>query len=185
MSASKRVLVPIADGTEEIEAVTIIDILRRAGVDVVTASVGELEITASRGVRLVADCLISQCLDREFDMIALPGGIPGAEHLRDCPALIKILHHHDKAGKWLAAICAAPVVTLQPHGFLDNRLATCHPGRQSALHNRTAAHNRVVTDHNLVTSQGPGTAIEFSLQLVKLLCGEKKAAEVAAPLVIL
>jgi 4-methyl-5(b-hydroxyethyl)-thiazole monophosphate biosynthesis len=123
----KHVLVPIADGTEEIEAVTIIDVLRRAGADVTVASVNDLQVTASRGVRLVADCLIGQCVDRDHDLVVLPGGMPGAEHLRDSRELKRILQHHSDAGRLLGAICAAPAVVLEPHGLLENRKATCHP----------------------------------------------------------
>lgn len=184
MSSLKKVLVPIAYGTEEIEAVVIIDILRRAGIEVVVASVSTMQILASRGVKITADCLLEQCLHDEFDMIVLPGGIPGAEHLRDHKPLIEMLHRHQQAGKYIAAICASPVVVLLPHGFLANHRATCHPGRQNALPNKEAAHQRVVHDGNLITSQGPGTAMEFALKLVALLVGETKAAETATPLVM-
>ncbi|MCP5051259.1 MAG: DJ-1 family protein [bacterium] len=181
---SKRVLVPIADGCEELEAVAIIDVLKRAGADVVVASVDRLQVTASRGVKLVADGLIGECVDDRFDLIALPGGMPGAEHLRDSVELVELLKRQRREDKLYAAICAAPVVALQPHGLLEGRKATCHPGRHDVLVNAEAAHNRLVVDGNLTTSQGPGTAVEFALKLVERLFGEEKARDVAGPMVV-
>ncbi len=181
---SKRVLVPIADGCEELEAVAIIDVLKRAGAEVVVASVDQLQVTASRGVKLVADRLIADCLDEDYDLIALPGGMPGAEHLRDSKELVELLKRQNRKNKLYAAICAAPVVTLQPHGLLEGRKATCHPGRHSNLDNAEAANERVVVDRNLTTSQGPGSAIEFALKLTAHLFGEQKARDVAGPMVV-
>jgi 4-methyl-5(b-hydroxyethyl)-thiazole monophosphate biosynthesis len=180
----KRVLVPIADGSEEIEAVCLIDILRRAGAEVTVASVGALQITASRGLRIVADCLIDQCQATAFDLIALPGGMPGAERLRDSPALVRILKGQQARGAPYAAICAAPAVVLAPHGLLAHKRATCHPAFSRDLAGATPVDQRVVVDGNVVTSRGPGTALEFALALVALLFGEDRAAAVAAPLVM-
>lgn len=181
---SKEVLVPIANGTEEIEAVCIIDVLRRAGASVTVASVDELQITASRGVKLVADTLISDCLDQTYDLVVLPGGMPGAEHLRDSQELETILKRQMEQEKYYGAICASPAVVLQHHGLLDQRLATSHPSFVDHLANTDSAESRVVVDGNCVTSRGPGTALEFALKLVELLYGEEKAAEVAAPMVM-
>ena len=181
---SKKVLVPIANGTEEIEAVCIIDVLRRAGASVTVASVDELQITASRGVKLVADTLIGDCLDQTYDLVVLPGGMPGAEHLRDSQELETILKRQREQEKYYGAICASPAVVLQHHGLLDQRLATSHPSFVDHLANTDAAESRVVVDGNCVTSRGPGTALEFALKLVELLYGEEKAAEVAAPMVM-
>ena len=183
-SSVPKVLVPIADGTEEIEAVCIIDILRRAGVDVTVASVGELQITASRGVKIVADCRIDDCRAVRYDLIALPGGIPGAENLRDSHVLTEILKAQKQAGRWLGAICAAPAVVLGPHGLLEGCQATAHPAFVDQLADRKRADERVVVDGGCVTSRGPGTAVEFALQLVALLCGDAKAREVADPMVL-
>ncbi|MDQ1351218.1 MAG: protein deglycase [Acidobacteriota bacterium] len=186
---SKRVLVPIADGAEEIEAVAIIDVLRRAGAEVTVASVmkDQLQVTASRGVKLVADQPINKCMDIPFDLIALPGGIPGAQHLHDSKELTQLLERQNQGGKLYAAICAAPAVVLFPHGLLSHRRATCHPGRVKTFENTDteAVNARVVVDGNCITSQGPGTAIEFSLKLVELLFGPEKAKEVADPMVVL
>ena len=181
---SKKVLVPIADGCEEIEAVTIIDILRRAGADVVVASVDQLQVTASRAVKLVADRLISECAAGTYDLIALPGGMPGAEHLRDSKELVQMLKRQKEEGKLYAAICVSPAVVFQPHGLLEGKKATCHPGRVDALENTEAVDFPVVVDGNCITSRGPGTAMEFSLKLVELLFGEQKMKEVRGPLVI-
>ena len=181
---TRQVLVPIADGSEEIEAVTIIDVLRRAGAEVTVASVGGLQVTASRGVRLVADCLIGQCLEHAYDLVVLPGGMPGAEHLRDNRELKGILRRQSDAGRLVGAICAAPAVVLESHGLLENRRATCHPNHVKSLHDPTAAGARVLVDGAVVTSQGPGTAMAFALKLVELLFGPEHMEAVAAPMVI-
>ena len=183
-AAAPRVLVPIADGTEEIEAVCIIDVLRRAGVAVTVASVGALQVTASRGVKLVADCLIDQCRRESYDMVVLPGGIPGAENLRDSEVLVEIIKAQREAGGWLGAICAAPAVVLAAHALLEGCRATAHPAFVDRLEDQTRVEERVVVDGRCVTSRGPGTALEFALRLVALLCGEDKAREVAAPMVL-
>ncbi len=180
----KTVLVPIADGSEEIEAVTIIDVLRRAEAEVTVASVSGLQITASRGVKLMADCLIAACADKRFDLVVLPGGIPGAEHLRDNAELKAILKHQQAHGGLYGAICAAPAVVLEPHGLLRDRQATSHPGFVDQLSDPSAAESRVVVDGNCITSRGPGTAMEFALQLVEILFGSQKRSAVAGPMVV-
>lgn len=180
----KRALVPIADGSEEIESVAIIDVLRRAGAEVTVASVDGLQITASRGVNLVADLLIGDCIGREYDLIALPGGKQGAEHLRDSPELVSLLRKQQAENRLYAAICASPAVVLEHHGLIVGRRATCHPGFAGALSNRESISSRVVVDGNLVTSRGPGTAVEFALTLVELLFGEEKAREIAGPMIV-
>jgi len=181
----KKVLVPIADGSEEIEAVCIIDTLRRAGLDVTVASVNKLQVTASRGVKLLADALIADCTGQTYDCIALPGGMPGAEHLRDSAELIGMLKEQKAAGRLYAAICASPAVALLPHGLLDGvQTATCYPGFRKKLNPAQASDERVVVDGNCVTSQGPGTAIEFALKLIELLLGPQKAKDVAGPMLV-
>jgi 4-methyl-5(b-hydroxyethyl)-thiazole monophosphate biosynthesis len=181
---SKKVLVPIANGSEEIEAVCIIDILRRAGAEVTVASVHDLQITASRGVRIVADKLLEDCRTETYDLIALPGGIPGAEHLGDHPFLIEMLKRQRDQGRFYAAICASPAVVFQPHGLLENHKATSHPAFIDRLENIQAAESRTVVDGNCITSRGPGTAIEFALKLVEVLYGVDKMMEVGAPMVL-
>jgi 4-methyl-5(b-hydroxyethyl)-thiazole monophosphate biosynthesis len=179
---AKTALVPIADGTEELEAVTIIDVLRRGGVQVTVASAGGLTVTASRSVKLTADRLIGDCVGQTYDLIALPGGMPGAEHLRDCKPLIEMLKKQKQEGRLFAAICASPAVALAVHGLLDGRKATGYPSMMDKLPCKEAG--RVVVDGNCITSQGPGTAIEFALELVRLLRGETIAGQVAAAMLV-
>lgn len=180
-----KVLVAIADGTEELEAVTVIDILRRAKFDVSVASVmAERKITASRGVVITADCFIQYCQDKPWDMVVLPGGMPGAEHLASSNALLDILKDQHKAERWIAAICAAPAVVLGAHGFLKGASATCHPAFRNKLdeyHCHDVA-DKVAVHNHFITSQGPGTAIAFALELVSVLEGEVLAQEIAKEL---
>ena len=175
----KTAFVPIADGIEELEAVTIIDVLRRGGVQVTVGSVeSPPQITASRGVKLTADRPVSNCTGETYDLIALPGGLPGAEHLRDCGPLIEMIKKQKVEGRLYAAICASPAVALAPHGLIDDRKATCYPSMMEKLPNPEGG--IVVVDENCITSQGPGTAVRFALILVSLLCGQAKADEVAS-----
>ncbi len=180
-----RVLVPIANGTEEIEAVCIIDTLRRAGAEVTMASVeATLQVTASRGTKLIADALITDCADTVYDCIAVPGVMPGAEHLRDSEILTALLKNQRDAGRLYAAICAAPVVVLQHHGLLAGRYATCHPSFAAQLENPARVAERVVVDGNCITSRGPGTAIEFALALIEALYGAEKAHEIGGQMLV-
>jgi 4-methyl-5(b-hydroxyethyl)-thiazole monophosphate biosynthesis len=181
---SKKVLVPIADGTEEIEAACIVDTLRRAGAEVTVASVDNPQVTASRGMKLVADVRISDCANQTYDCIVLPGGMPGAEHLRDSAPLIEKLKQQKQAGRLYGAICASPAVVLQAHGLLPNTRATCYPAMRGKLDPAYASDEPVVVDGRCVTSQGPGTAIAFALKLVDLLFGARKAGEVADAMLV-
>lgn len=181
---SKKVLVPIADGTEEIEAVCIVDSLRRAGADVTVASVNHIQVVASRGVKLVADRLIIDCQHETYDLIALPGGMPGAEHLRDSEILTRMLKQHAANKRWLAAICASPAVILQHYGLIGEKKATCYPGFDKHFQNREAVDSRVVVDGNLISSRAPGTALEFALKLVEKLYNTQKAKEVGEKMLV-
>ena len=174
----KKALVPIAAGIEEIEAVCIIDTLRRAGAEVTVASVGVLQVTASRGVKLVADVMIARCPGVTYDCIVLPGGMPGAEHLRDSAELTAKLKEQKASDRLYAAICAAPAVVLHHHGLLKNVRATCYPSMQSQLDPNHVSGERVVVHGQCVTGQGPAVAIEFALKLVEMLFGLAKAKEV-------
>lgn len=196
------VLVPIANGSEDIEAITIIDVLRRGGVEVVVASVHDrLQITAARGCKIEADILLTdlesytfadgsqygtgESLDESvmFDAIVLPGGVPGAEHLRDCELLVDILEKHDIHDAILAAICAAPALVFGTHGFVADKQATCYPGFEDGLKGAEYISDQpVVMDDNIMTSQGPATAMVFSLSLLANLIGYEKTQEVAAGL---
>jgi 4-methyl-5(b-hydroxyethyl)-thiazole monophosphate biosynthesis len=174
---NKKVLVPIANGTEELEAVGIINTLRRAGANVTVASVQELQITGCCETKIIADKLISACMNERYDLIVLPGGLPGAEHLRDSEELTQLLKKQAESGKYYAAICAAPVVVLQHHGLLEGKKATVNPALADKLKNREAVEQRVVVDGNCITSRARGTVLEFSLQLVENLFGKNKADE--------
>ncbi|MFA0440717.1 oxidative-stress-resistance chaperone [Vibrio sp. 10N.286.49.C2] len=185
---TKHVLVPIAPGTEEMEAITIIDTMIRAGFKVTTASVafdGALAMRGSRGIPLTADCKLVDVADEEFDVIALPGGVAGAEIFRDSTLLIEMLRQHKYDGKLMAAICAAPALVLMHHKLYPDALMTCHPAFQSHIPSHCWRPKRVTMDvtHNLMTSQGPGSALEFSIEIIIALCGKEKAWEVAEPMV--
>ena len=188
----KKVLVPISNGCEEIEAVTIIDVLRRAGAEVTVASVQPsegLQVCASRGTNIVADCSIGDCVNSPdkvpWDLIAIPGGVPGSEHLAANQDLDKLLRSQVAEGRLFGAICAAPHLVLASKGFLLDRAATCHPMYHQQLEAREVnSESRVVVDGNCITSQGPGTAMDFSLQLVEQLFGVVKREEIAAPMVL-
>ncbi|KAK8913923.1 hypothetical protein KSP39_PZI024391 [Platanthera zijinensis] len=183
---SKKVLVPIAGGTEPIEAVITIDVLRRAGADVTVASVEKnLRVDACWGIKLVADTFVVDCADSSFDLISLPGGIPGADSLRDCGVLESIVKKHVEKGGLYAAICAAPAVALGSWGLLKGLKATCYPTFMDKMPSDvTKVESRVIIDGRAVTSRGPGTAIEFALALVEQLYGKDKADEIAGPMVM-
>lgn len=166
-----RVLIPLATGVEELEAVTLIDLLRRAGITVITASLAEQrQISASRGVQLIADTTLDAVLHDNFDMIILPGGMAGSNQLNDDPrihAIIKKLHSSKKA---IGAICAAPMV-LAHSGLLAGKTVTCYPGVLSKQDwpEISLSDQAVVIDDKLITSQGPGTAMDFALTVIEFL----------------
>jgi len=166
----KRVLVPLAEGFEELEAVTIIDVLRRAGIEVVVASLAGNPVTGSHGIRLTADTPLGALAEQDFDMIALPGGMPGAEHLRKDPRIAEIVQRLHAKGRPVAAICAAPMV-LAAAGVLEGRRATSYPGFLEDSGQATVVGDAVVVDGGVITSRGPGTALDFALTLVEVLAG--------------
>ncbi|CAO2833345.1 unnamed protein product [Amaranthus hypochondriacus] len=183
---AKKVLVPIANGTEPMEAVITIDVLRRAGADVTVASVEkELQVDACHGMKIVADALINDCSETVFDLISLPGGMPGAAALKDSATLKSMVEKQAAEGRLHAAICAAPAVALGSWGLLKGVKATCYPSFMEQLSSSaTAVESRVQQDGKVVTSRGPGTAMEFSVALVEQLYGKQKADEVAGPLIM-
>lgn len=178
------VLVPLATGCEELEAVTIIDLLRRGGVEVVSAGLTDGPLKASRGVVLVPDTTLDEALKRDYDMIVLPGGGPGSEALAKDPRVISMLQRMAQAGKYTAAICAAPKA-LAAAGLLQGRRATSFPGSLAglAISGLIYLEESVVQDGHVITSRGPGTAIDFTLHLIELLAGPAKRAEVEKGLV--
>lgn len=179
-----NVLVPLAQGCEELEAVTIIDLLRRAGVKVVTAGLDSQPVRASRGVILVPDVALDQVLEEDFDMVVLPGGGPGSERLDQDPRVRGLLQRMAADAKYTAAICAAPKV-LANAGVLTGRQATGYPGilESMGLEAVELRTEPVVRDGTVITSRGPGTAMDFALHLIEVLEGEDKRDEVEAALV--
>lgn len=175
------VLVPLAQGCEEIEAVTVIDILRRAKIDVVSAGLDPQPVRASRGVMLLPDMTLEAALQQEFDMIVLPGGQPGTNNLKADARIALLLRQMADQGKYIAAICAAPSV-LAAAGLLDDRAATAFPGALAPYPQVNQQTTAVVVDGRIITSRGPGTAIDFALTLVELLLGQTRRAEVEAGL---
>ncbi len=174
-----KVLVPLAPGFEEIEAITVIDILRRAGIHVVVAGTQPGPIEASRKTKHIPDCALDDVRLNEFDMMVFPGGQPGATNLRNDRRIrefIQTLHAEDRH---IAAICAAPTV-LAAYGMLKDRSVTCHPSVRAEVGTaaKRISDERVVVDGTVITSQSAGTAMEFAFKLVEILCGSDKAAEV-------
>ncbi len=179
--SAPRVLVPLAEGFEELEAISVIDLLRRAGVEVVTAGLADGPVRASRGTRVLPDTTLDAVADRAWDMIVLPGGMPGADHLAADARLRDLLLEHAGAGRWTAAICAAPKV-LAAHGLLEGRRATAYPGVLEAAGHGDAVAEAVVRDGELITSRGPGTAMDFALALIEVLVDRAKRDEVEGAL---
>lgn len=172
------VLVPVAHGSESLETVTIVNVLRRAELEVTVASIeSDLAVTGTRGVRLLADRRFLDTLELRYELIVLPGGEKGAEALNRHAPLIEKLQQQDDDGRWLAAICAAPALTLAPHHLLDRRQATCYPAFRDRL--PRFVDQPVVQDGHCVTSQGPATALAFALKLTELLAGAERSRQVA------
>ncbi|MFQ6613636.1 MAG: DJ-1 family glyoxalase III [Fidelibacterota bacterium] len=174
---SKRILVPLAEGFEEIEAVTIIDILRRAGAEVITAGLEKRNVTGSHGIKLVADSVIAEETGKTWDAIVLPGGVPGTPNLAQNQALISLLEKTAARGRITAAVCAAPFV-LEKSGLTRNRQYTSHPGWAEKMSAGTHTGQRVVIDGKLITGQAAGSAMEFAFRIVEQLFGPEKAVEI-------
>ena len=179
-----HVLVPLAQGCEELEAITITDLLVRAGITVTTCGLDDQPVKASRGITIIPDTRIDKVLNESFDLIVLPGGLPGADHLRDNAQLQTLITKQAADNKYIAAICAAPKALAQA-GILEGKTATSFPGVLAALDNPTIAisENAVEIDGNIVTSRSAGTAMEFALSLIELLEGKEKREEVNKQLV--
>jgi 4-methyl-5(b-hydroxyethyl)-thiazole monophosphate biosynthesis len=175
-----RILVLLADGFEEIEAITVVDVLRRASIEVDTVGITGAWVTGSHGIKVMADKKISEVDIEKYDGIVLPGGSKGVENLARSSKVKEFLEKMNEKGKLIAAICAAPSVLAKFH-ILDNKRATIYPGMEREL--PYPRDERVVVDENVITSQGPGTAIEFSLAIVEKLLGREKAWELKDQLV--
>lgn len=178
----KKVYVFLAEGFEEMEAVTPIDLLRRAGVDAKLVSVtGNRAVTGAHGVTYLADLLFEE-IEEDADMLVLPGGLPGTTNLQAHEGLTRLLLLQHKAHKWVAAICAAPMV-LGALGIVKDRHATIYPGIEDKLIGATPLTDEVVVDGNVITSRAPGTATPFAIALAELLTDEKTAAALTEDLV--
>ena len=178
-----RVLVPLANGCEELEAITIMDLLDRAGAEVVSAAVDGSPVRASHGTTLLPSATLDDVLGDDFDLVALPGGMPGAATLRDDDRVKKLLQRMAVNGKFVAAICAGPMA-LGAAGLLDGKRATGYPGSVDNMDipglNYTGA--PIEQDGNIITSRGPGTAMDFALKLVEVLFDMKTRTRVGEAL---
>lgn len=174
----KKIAVFFADGNEEIEGLTVVDILRRAKQEVVTISVtGQKELHGSHGITFFADTLYEDADMASFDGVVIPGGMPGTTNLGAHEGVLSALREFDAQGKMVGAICAAPSVLGQA-GLLKGKRATCHPGWEEKLTGAILSEETAVTDGNIITSRGMGTAIDFSLAMLKLLTDEETVAKV-------
>lgn len=173
------VLVPLAQGCEEMEAVTIIDLMRRAQINVTSASLDDQPVRCSRGTVLIADTTLDNALNQDYDMVVLPGGLPGADHLNADPRISQFLKKMASNGKYTAAICAAPKV-LASSGLLAGKKATGFPGtlEELELADTQIETDAVVIDGKVITSRGPGTAMDFTLTLIELLAGQAQRRRV-------
>ena len=178
MSDEIQVCVLLAPGFEEIEAVTIIDVLRRAEIDTTTLGVEGRSVEGSHGITMQADALLSERGEDSWTMVVLPGGLPGAINLRDHAGVQALLQRQHESGNKLAAICAAPIA-LSAAGLLEGRTATSYPSFEEHISCGQYSQERVVVDGDVVTSRGPGTALQFALQLVSELKSSDKASELA------
>lgn len=177
--------VMFADGFEEIEALTVVDVMRRAGMPVVTMSIYETpEAIGAHGVTVVADEMFNPELLEDAEWIVCPGGMPGAAHLAECETLCEILKERNDADENIAAICASPSVIFGPLGLLDGRNATCYPGMEDGMKGANILEKMAVVDGNIVTGRGPAAAAEFTLAIVKISMGEDVAADVSAGMLL-
>lgn len=180
-----KVFLHLAKGFEEIEAITSIDILRRAGLDVKVVSImEEKEVTGAWGTTIKADLLFNEVDYSSGDMIVLPGGGEGTENLSLHNGLIKEIQIYNDQDKWVCAICAAPMV-FGKAGILKDKTATCYPGCEEGLVGANVTDNRVEIDGNIITGKGPGTSFDFALKLVEVLKGEDTVNKLKAEMFII
>ncbi|MGD1076241.1 MAG: DJ-1 family glyoxalase III [Thermodesulfovibrionales bacterium] len=178
-----RVVVPLADGFEEVEAMAIVDVLRRADIDVVIAGLHAGPIESARRVRVLPDTTIDTIREADFDMIVLPGGQPGSDNLNADPRVKDLLRDFYTKGKLTGAICAAPYI-LASAGILEGKRVTSYPTYRDRLGNSMYEESIVVEDANIVTSKGPGTALHFGLAIVEKLKGKETAIAIKEGMLI-
>mgnify|MGYP000497204577 CR=1 FL=1 len=171
----KKVCVLLADGFEEIEGLTVVDLLRRAKIYVDTVSImDDYIVHGAHGINVQTEDLFDEVDFEEFDMVVLPGGMPGTLNLKEHDGVRYVVKQYAKEGRFVGAICAAPTI-LKSLGLLEGRRATCYPGVEDEMENVILTETAVVVDDNIITSQGVGTAIDFALKLIEVLDGEEKA----------
>ncbi len=175
---SKKAILFLAEGFEEVEAVTPIDFLRRAGIQVTTLGIGGREIRGARNIPIIADIPVED-FTGEFDAVVIPGGMPGAANIAASEEADTIIRNAYKNGKLVASICAAPAVVLYSKGILDGKSATCYPGFEKEWKNVSFSNDRVVKDGNIITSRGAGTAAEFAIAIIGYLLDEEAAQKVS------
>ncbi len=171
-----KIIVPLAEGFEEIEAVSIVDVLRRAGLEVTTASLKSNPVKGSHGIAVVADRVIGGLKSVDFNCIILPGGMPGAENLKKSDAVLSYVKHIFSKGGYVGAICAAPIVLAQA-GILYGKKVTSFPGYEPELEGAKYTGAPIEVDGTVITGRGPGCAVQFALEIVRILSGEKLMAE--------
>ena len=180
-------LVILADGFESVEAIAPIDILRRAGVELTLAGLDSSEIVSAQGVKVKTDVILNSEIPL-FDLLFLPGGMPGSLNLAESEVVIQTVTRYNDAGKIVAAICAAPAKVLAPNGFLDGKNATCYPANMQELTQAakevTFLEDKVVIDDNIVTSRGVGTSLELGYSLVELLISKDLADELRSKMLV-
>jgi len=176
------VLLPLANGSEDLEAITVLNILRRAGIEAISASLDGQAIRGSRATILIPDTSLDEALKRRFDMVVLPGGQPGTNNLKADARIIKLVQDMAAEGRYVCAICAAPSI-LATAGLLDGKHATSFPGALDAFPRVSRQPQAIVEDGKFITSRGPGTAMDFALTLVERLTSRSKRDEVEASLV--
>jgi len=180
----KTILIHLATGFEEIEAITIIDVLRRANLDIQSVSVtGAKKVTGAHNIQVEADLIYEETDYSHADMIVLPGGMPGTTNLLNHSGLAGQLIRFNQEKRWIGAICAAPMI-LGTLGFLNGRKAVCYPGFEPKLSGATVLSAPFVVDGHIITGKGVGAALEFSLEIVRILAGESLSATLRTALVI-
>jgi len=172
-----KVLVPLAPGFEEIEAVTIIDVLRRAGIDVTSAGLESGPVTGSHGIAVSADRRIDEIAAGDYEMIILPGGMPGSANLKADARVISAIRAVYENGGRVAAICAAPIV-LSVAGVIGGKKATCFPGFEEMMPGTVCLPDPVVEDGRVITGRGPGCAIPFALKIIEVLKGKAVSSDI-------
>ena len=177
----KRSFLFLAEGFEEIEALTVVDVMRRAGMDLKTVSITECQkVIGAHGIPVLADMLLSEADLANAEWLIAPGGMPGSTHLSNCETLNRALKQHAQAGGKIAAICAAPAVVLYPLGILDGKEATCYPGFENECVKAIMCDSPVVVSDNIITANGPATALRFALTIVANSMGDGIAQEIGS-----